>query len=283
MKKPTVAICYDFDMTLSPKNMQEFKFFDDLGFAPNEFWTKQNYFCEKNISDRMLANMYSMVKEAKDKGIILTREKFAEYGKSVQFFDGVETWFERINKYGEEIGVNVEHFIISSGIKEIIEGTPIAKYFKKIYACSYIYNEQGEPIWPSISINYTNKTQYLYRVNKGCLDETDNSINDMLDQDSRLVPFENMIYLGDSETDIPCMRLVMKSGGKAIGIYKDNENQKKYLKELLDNNKINYIAEADYSKGKMLETIVKAIIKSDKINFNLKELSKAQKSNKVDF
>lgn len=283
MKKPTVAICYDFDMTLSPKNMQEFKFFDDLGFAPNEFWIKQNDFCEKNVSDRMLANMYSMVKEAKDKGIILTKEKFAEYGKSIQFFEGVETWFERINKYGEEIGVNVEHFIISSGIKEIIEGTPIAKYFKKIYACSYIYNEQGEPIWPSISINYTNKTQYLYRVNKGCLDETDNSINDMLDQDSRLVPFENMIYLGDSETDIPCMRLVMKSGGKAIGIYKDNENQKRYLKDLLDNNKINYIAEADYSKGKMLETIVKAIIKSDKINFNLKELSKAQKSNKVDF
>lgn len=282
MKKPTVAICYDFDMTLSPKNMQEFKFFDDLGFTADEFWKKQNAFCDKNVSDRMLANMYTMVKDARDKGIILTREKFNEYGRTIKFFDGVETWFERINKYGEELGVNVEHYIISSGIKEIIEGTPIAKYFKKIYACSYIYDENGEPIWPSISINYTNKTQYLYRVNKGCLNETDNSINDMLDQDSRLVPFENMIYLGDSETDIPCMRLVMKSGGKAIGIYKDNEKQKKYLKDLLANNKINYIAEADYSKGKMLETIVKAIIKSDKINFTLKELSKAQKSNNVD-
>lgn len=278
MKKPTIAICYDFDKTLSPKNMQEFGFFDDIGFTADEFWGKQDLFVEENKSDRMLINMYSMVHEAKKKGIVLTREKLNEYGSKVKLFNGVDTWFDRINAYGKEQGVEVEHFIVSSGMKEIIEGTPIAKYFKKIYACSYLYNKEGEPIWPNMSINYTNKTQFLYRINKGCLDETDNSINDMLDQDSRLVPFENMIYLGDSETDIPCMRLVMKSGGKAIGVYKDSESHKKYLKNLLANNKINYIAEADYSKGKMLETIVKAIIKSDKINFNLKQLSKAQKN-----
>lgn len=278
MKKPTIAICYDFDKTLSPKNMQEFGFFDDIGFTADEFWSKQDLFVEENKSDRMLINMYSMVHEAKKKGIVLTREKLNEYGSKVKLFNGVDTWFDRINAYGKEQGVEVEHFIVSSGMKEIIEGTPIAKYFKKIYACSYLYNKEGEPIWPNMSINYTNKTQFLYRINKGCLDETDNSINDMLDQDSRLVPFENMIYLGDSETDIPCMRLVMKSGGKAIGVYKDSESHKKYLKNLLANNKINYIAEADYSKGKMLETIVKAIIKSDKINFNLKQLSKAQKN-----
>ncbi len=278
MKKPTIAICYDFDMTLSPKNMQEFGFFDDLHCTADDFWAMQDKFIRQNVSDRMLANMYAMVYEAKNNGIILTKEKFKEYGKKIELFKGVETWFERINEYGKELGVNVEHFIISSGIKEMIEGTSIAKYFKKIYACSYIYNEAGEPIWPSISVNYTNKTQYLYRVNKGCLDETDNSINDMLDHENRLVPFENMIYIGDSETDIPCMRLVMKSGGKAIGVYKNSKKQKEYLKDLLANNKINYIAEADYSKGEMLETIVKAIIKSDKINFNLKQLSKAQKN-----
>ena len=192
-------------------------------------------------------------------------------------FDGVDTWFDRINEYGKEQGVNVEHFIVSSGIKEMIEGTKIAKHFKKIYACSYIYGENGEPIWPSISVNYTNKTQYLYRINKGCLDETDDSINELLDHEDRLVPFENMIYIGDSETDIPCMRLVMKSGGKAIGVFKSNVKQKAYLKTLLANNKINYIAEANYAKGSTIETIVKAIIKSDKINFNLKQLSKAQK------
>lgn len=279
MKKPTIAICYDFDMTLSPKNMQEFDFFNDLNTTADEFWDDQAKFIEKNKSDRMLANMFSMVDKAKQHGIILTKQKFAEYGSKIKLYNGVETWFDRINEYGNELGVKIEHYIVSSGIKEMIEGTSISKYFKKIYACSYIYNEHGEPIWPAISVNYTNKTQFLYRVNKGCLDETDDSINEFIDHENRLVPFENMIYIGDSDTDIPCMRLVMKSGGKAIGVYQKNSPKKAYLKELLAKNKINYIAETDYSKGKMLEIIVKEIIKSDKINFTLKELSRAQKNN----
>ena len=282
MKKPTVAICYDFDMTLSLKNMQEFNFFDDLHTTADEFWGNQDYFIKKNKSDRMLANMYSTVAEAKKHNIMLTKQKFAEYGQKIELYNGVDTWFDRINEYGKELGVNVEHYIVSSGIKEMILGTPIAKHFKKIYACSYIYNEQGEPIWPSISVNYTNKTQFLYRINKGCLDETDDSINEMLNHENRFVPFENMIYIGDSDTDIPCMRLVMKNGGKAIGVYQKNSAKKKYLKELLANDKINYIAETDYSKGKMLEVIVKEIIKSDKINFTLKELSRAQKKQDVE-
>ena len=279
MKKPTIAICYDFDKTLSPKNMQEFKFFNDIGCTADECWARQDEIIAKFKADSLLVNMYDTLIEANKKGIHLTKEKLKEYGKSIQLFNGVDTWFDRINAHGEELGVCVEHYIVSSGIKEMIEGTPIAKYFKKIYACSYIYNEQGEPIWPALSVNYTNKTQFLYRINKGCLDETDDSINDMLDHDNRLVPFENMIYIGDSGTDIPCMRLVMKNGGKAIGVYQNDNKQKQFLKELLINNKINYIAKADYRRGEMLETIVKAIIKSVKINFNLKELSKAQKNN----
>lgn len=277
MKKPTVAICYDFDITLSPMNMQEYGFFDDLKMTANEFWAYQDGFIKQHTTDRMLANMYSMIAKAKEFGITLTKQKLAEYGSKIEFYKGVETWFERINEYGKELGVNVEHYIVSSGMKEMIEGTPIAKYFKKIYACSYIYNEKGEAIWPSISVNYTNKTQFLYRINKGCLDETDDSINEFVDDESRNVPFENMIYIGDSDTDIPCMRLVNKSGGKAIGVYQKDSTKKAYLKDLLAKNKINYIAETDYSKGKMLEIIVKEIIKSDKINFTLKELSKAQK------
>lgn len=277
MNKPKIAICYDFDMTLSPKYMQEFGFMDDLNCAPQKFWRDQDVIIDKYKSDKMLVNMYATVYEAKKKGILLSKQKFMDYGKTVELYRGVETWFERINSYGEELGVEVEHYILSSGIKEIVEGTSIAKYFKKIYACSYIYDENGEPIWPSLSINYTNKTQFLYRINKGILDETDDSINEMMDHEHRLVPFENMIYIGDSETDIPCMRLVMKNGGKAIGVYNESEKQKEYLKSLLANNRINYMARADYSKGETLETIVKAIIKSDKSNFNLKQLSKAQK------
>lgn len=278
MKKlPTVAICYDFDMTLSPKNMQEFGFFEALETNADKFWGDQNQFIEMNIADRMLANMYGMVVKAKEKNIKLTKQSLKDFGKSVEFFDGVETWFGRINKYGEEIGVNVEHFVVSSGIKEMIEGTSIAKYFKKIYACSFLYDNNGEAIWPALSVNYTNKTQFLHRINRGRLSEIDDSINDVLTGEEKSVPFENMIYIGDSDTDIPCMRLVMKNGGKVIGVYRDVASKKAHLIELLKNNKINYVAKADYSEGKVLETIIKQIIKSNKINFNLKEISKQQK------
>ena len=278
MKKPTIAICYDFDMTLSPKNMQEFTFFEEMKTTADEFWSNQETFIKEHCADRMLANMYAMKKKSKENGIPYTKQKLMAYGKSVKLFPGVETWFERINEYGKSLGVQIEHYIISSGNKEIIEGTSIAKYFKKIYACSYIFDENGNAIWPAISVNYTNKTQFIFRVSKNILDETDDSINDHMSYDDRVVPFENIIYIGDSATDIPCMKLVRKNGGKSIGVYAKNDKKKKnILIELLGRNSVNYVAEADYSKGKMLEIIVKEIIKSDKINFNLKKLSKAQK------
>lgn len=278
MNIPTVAICYDFDMTLSPKNMQEYGFFKELETTAEEFWGEQDDLIKQNNADMILMNMYGIVELTKKKGISLSKEKLKEFGKNIELYEGVETWFDRINEYGRILGVNIEHYIVSSGIKEMILGTSIAKHFKKIYACSYLYDENGEAIWPAISVNYTNKTQFLYRINKGCLEENDDTINDIMSQEDRLVPFENMIYIGDSDTDIPCMRQVMKSGGKAIGVY-NNEQKKTHLLELLKNNKINYVSLADYSKGKMLEIIVKEIIKSNKINFNLKKLSNVQKNN----
>lgn len=282
MNKPTIAIAYDFDMTLSPKNMHEFGFFDALNTTAEEFWGNQNGFIEKHTADRMLANMYGMVFKAKEKNIKLTKQSLREFGSTVKLYEGVETWFDRINKFAQKQGVILEHYIVSSGIKEMIEGTSIAKYFKKIYACSFLYNEDGEAIWPALSINYTNKTQFLHRINRGRLSETDDSINDVLTGEEKSVPFENMIYIGDSDTDIPCMRLVMKNGGKVIGVYKDNPEKKAHLIELLKNNKINYVAKADYSEGRVLDTIIKEIIKANKINFNLKEISKQQKTNIFD-
>lgn len=277
MKVPTVAICYDFDSTLSPNEMQAYGYFKALNTNSSEFWGKSDEMVKATSADRILVNMYRMMNEAKQVGITLTKEKLREFGATVDLFDGVETWFERINEFGKSIGVNVEHYLVSSGDKEMILGMRIAKYFKKIYACTYLYDENGTIIWPAISVNYTNKTQFLYRINKGCLDETDDSINDIMDKDSRNVPFENMIYIGDSFTDIPCMRLVMNNGGKAIGVYNPQSKNDAKVQNLLNNNKINFIAPADYSKGKMLEVLVKEIIKGMKINDNLKTLTKAQK------
>ena len=279
MKLPTIAICYDFDSTLSPNEMQSYGYFRDLQTNSSEFWGRSDIMVKELNADRILVNMYRMVNEALAKGIVLTQDKLREYGATVELFDGVETWFDRINEFGKSIGVQVEHYIVSSGDKEMILGMPIAKYFKKIYACTYIYDQDGKVIWPAISVNYTNKTQFLYRINKGCLDESDDSINDIMDKDSRNVPFENMIYIGDSFTDIPCMRLVMNNGGKAIGVYNPKSKNDSKVKNLLNNNKINFIAPADYSKGKMLDVLVKEIIRSMKIDHNLKTLSKAQKNN----
>ena len=280
MKLPTIAICYDFDSTLSPNEMQSYGYFKALNTNSSEFWGKSDIMVEQEKADRILINMYRMINEALAKGIVLTREKLQEFGSTVELFDGVETWFDRINEFGKSIGVKIEHYLVSSGDKEMILGTKIAKYFKKIYACTYLYDDEGKAIWPTISVNYTNKTQFLYRINKGCLDEYDDSINDIMDKDARNVPFENMIYIGDSFTDIPCMRLVMNNGGKAIGVYNPKSKNDAKVKNLLNNNKINFIAPADYSKGKMLEVLVKEIIKGMKINNNLITLTRAQKNSK---
>lgn len=277
MKKTKIAICYDFDSTLSPIEMQAYGFFDALKVERLDFWKKSDNESKTRIADKTLVNMYMFLEEAKKNNILLTKKQFEEYGKTVELFEGLDSWFDRINEYGNKMGVDVEHYIISSGIKEMILGTSIAKYFKKIYACSYMYDDNGNAIWPAIAINYTNKTQFLYRINKGCLDEYDETINEIMDKDSRVVPFENIIYIGDSFTDIPCMRLVMNKGGYTIGVYNPSGDNKK-VKELIRNNKINFIAPADYSKGKTLELLIKEIIKNVKVKDTLKTISKAQKT-----
>ena len=125
-----------------------------------------------------------------------------EFGRGIGFFPGVEQWFELINRKGEEMGVNVEHYIISSGLKELIEGTSIAKYFKQIYACSFMY-ENDKAVWPAVAVDFTSKTQFIFMINKGIYDIWRNAqINDSMPDEGRPVPFHNMIYFGDGETDI---------------------------------------------------------------------------------
>jgi hypothetical protein len=197
-------------------------------------------------------------------------------GKIIELFDGVKTWFNRVNKFAESVGVEIEHYIISSGIKEMIEGSVIAKEFKEIYACEFMYDENNMPIWPARALNYTNKTQFLYRINKGYLNCMDDRVNDSMKEEIRRIPFKNMIYIGDSATDIPCMRLVFKSGGFAIGVYRPNAKMKTML-ELLDNNRINYFVPADYTKNSEIEKLVKEILQQIKHRSNLEEFSKQEK------
>lgn len=259
MKKPIVAIVYDFDKTLCSEDMQNYSFIPALGMTPEEFWGATSAFSEKTNVERILSYMYMMIKLAKDKGINLTKEYLKGLGKDIKFYPGVLTWFKRINEYGESLGIQVEHYLVSSGTKEIIDGCAIANQFKAIYGCEFLFGEDGLPIWPKLTINYTAKTQFIYRITKGVLDVTDDSnVNKRIN--TKRVPFQNIVYLGDGMTDIPCMALVKESGGKSIAIYTKDSKDK--AMELYNENRVNFICKADYSSNSQLEKVIKLVINS---------------------
>lgn len=259
MPKTTVAILYDFDKTLCTTDMQEYDFIKNLGLTPSEFWGHAKQLTEKHEMDKILAYMLAMVLESKEKNIPLTKEYLHECGKNVVLYRGVSSWFDRINEYGNSIGVNIEHYIISSGITEIIEGTPIAKYFKKIYGCSFCYDENGQACWPAMAINFTLKTQFIFRISKGVLDiKNDDSLNKHSDE--RRIEYRNMIYIGDGLTDIPCMKLIREKGGRAIALYPSGQRDR--VIQLVQDNRINTVCVSDYSKDSTLEKLVKLMVEN---------------------
>lgn len=260
-ERPVIAICYDFDKTLSPDDMQAQGYIQSAGYDIDEFWRESNERAERNDMDQNLAYMYKMVEAARGK-ILLTKETLNAYGGKVKLFPGVEEWFERIREYGEAHGVIIEHYIISSGLKEMIEGTEMAKKgaFEKIYASAFYFNEYGEAVWPAQAINYTNKTQFLFRISKGVLDINDQSVNDYFSEDEIRIPFRDIVYIGDSDTDIPCMKLVNSYGGYSIGVYNPDTKDKKKVYKMMNDNRISLYAAADYNPGSELDDLVKKII-----------------------
>lgn len=271
--KPVLAICYDFDKTLSPDDMQAQGYIQAVGYAVPEFWEIADSIASDNEMDQNLAYMYLMMQEAEGK-ILFTKETLAEHGARVKLFPGVEQWFERIRKYGEEHGVIVEHYIISSGLKEMIEGTSVAKAgaFEKIYASSFCYNQRGVAVWPAQVVNYTNKTQFLFRIEKGVLDINDPGVNEYFPPEDIRIPFQNIVYIGDSDTDIPCMKLVTSLGGHAIGVYNAETRDKSKVYRMMRDGRIKYFAPADYSDGTELDRLVKAIITRTAANEALETL-----------
>lgn len=255
-KRPIVALLYDFDKTLCNEDMQNYAFIPDLDMTPSEFWSETSKFGEKENMEKVLAYMYMMVSKAEEKGIKFTKEYLRSLGTKIKYYKGVLTWFKRINDYGNSLGLEVQHFIISSGVKDIIEGCEIAKEFKNIYACEYMFNENGDVVWPKVAINYTMKTQYVFRISKGAVSINDDDlVNQRISPEDRKVLYRNMIYLGDGITDVPCMRLIKDKGGKSIAVYPRGKKEK--VADLLRHDRVNYIALADYSENTELENIVK--------------------------
>lgn len=259
--RPVLAICYDFDKTLSPDDMQAQGYIQSVGYDVQKFWDESNDLAKANDMDNNLAYMWKMVQESEGR-MVFNKEKLAEYGARVKLFDGVEDWFERIRAYGKTRNVIVEYYIISSGLKEMIEGTKMARAgaFEKIYASSFYFNDRGVAKWPAQIINYTSKTQFLFRIEKGVLDINDPGVNAYFSPEEIRVPFRNMVYIGDSDTDIPCMKLVNTYGGHSIGVYDPATQNKKKVYKMMHDKRIRYYAPADYTERSELDLLVKAII-----------------------
>lgn len=275
-KRPIVALIYDFDGTLSPGNMQEFGFIQAIGKKPIEFWQESDEIALGQDASNILSYMKLMFDEAKKAGIKLRREDFKTFGASVKLFPGVTEWFKLINEYGKSKGVKIEHYINSSGLAEMIEGTAIAKEFKRIYACSFLYNKEGEAEWPGVAVDYTAKTQFLFKINKGILSVRDNKkVNESKAEDNKRIPFPHMLYFGDGETDVPCMKIVKMFGGNSIAVYNPEIKKKvNVAKKLLRQQRVNFITPADYTKDSRTYQVVCAIIDKIKADFDLAYLAK---------
>ena len=259
-QRPIVAFLYDFDKTLCTTDMQDYAFIPSLGMTPKEFWAEANGFGRGNRIDGILAYMYTMIREAEKRNRPFTREDLVEKGRSIVLFPGVEDWFRRINAFGEAQGVQVEHYIISSGLREIIEGSSISGEFKEIYASEFYYDETGRPVWPKLAVNFTAKTQFVYRINKGVLDVSDDkTLNDSMPDDSKRVPFTNMVYMGDGLSDVPCMKMMRAYGGQAIAVYQ--ASNRVGVEDLLAKGRVDFIFPADYSEDTALDLTVKNIIR----------------------
>lgn len=256
MSRPIACLIYDFDKTLSPRNMQEFSFLPEIDMPSGEFWEECRRFSVENGADAVLTYMYKMLEKSRAAGKPITRDRLRRLGEKIEFYPGVVDWFARINRLGRGLGIDVEHYIISSGLQEIIEGSRVSRAFRAVFAASYCYGADGTAFWPSTAVNYTSKTQYLFRINKGILDVTnDEDLNNYTPEDRRRIPFANMIYVGDGLTDVPCMKLVRLKGGYSVAVYAPGGSSR-VADDMLLQNRVDYAMEADYREGGELERAV---------------------------
>jgi 2-hydroxy-3-keto-5-methylthiopentenyl-1-phosphate phosphatase len=262
----TIAMVYDFDGTLSPQPMQEYTVLPKIGIEPEAFWAKVHKEATETGSDPMLVYMRLMMEMLyKNDDVRITREDFAAMAGHIQYFPGVEEWFPRINAYVKKRGgsaVNIHHYIISAGQKEILEGVSIHKYFKQIYASEYHFNQYGIANFPKLLVTDTSKTQFLFRINKG-KEAISESINEHMPEGDRPIPFANIIYIGDGMTDVPSMALTTKSGGHSLAVFNPKlAKSKTTCVSLLDAGRVDFIAPADYRDGSKLARRVQLLLDS---------------------
>jgi phosphoserine phosphatase len=261
-KRTPMVIAYDFDGTLAPGNMQEHQFLPDIRMKPKDFWSEVKKLAKKHQADEVLVYMNLMLKKARANNVPVRKDDFKDRGRKITLFDGVIDWFDRIDAFAKPKGVDLQHVLISSGNEEIFSGTPIKKKFSQIYASKYMFDENGVAEWPALAINYTTKTQYLFRINKGAHDLADNaSVNKLVPKGDRAVPFENMVFIGDGDTDIPCFSLLKEQGGLSVAVYTPRKKggKEKAEKHRTDG-RVHCAVPANYTAGSEIDQIIKAQI-----------------------
>jgi len=263
------ALIYDFDGTLARGNMQEVTFIPSVGMGIGDFWGEADRLTRQADGDNILMYMQLMLQRARENGDPISRATLRDHGHDVKLFDGLRTdltgpgWFDRINAFGVQYGLDIEHYIISAGIEEMIDGCPIRDAFRHVFASKFVYDEAGTAIWPAVGVNYTTKTQYLFRINKGVLNHWDHErINRFIPDDERPVPFERMIFLGDGDTDVPTMKMMHTKGGFSIAVYdpRNSERDQQKIYSLISEDRVNFVAAADYREGSALDLIVKGLV-----------------------
>ncbi len=269
------ALIYDFDGTLARGNMQEVSFIPSVGMEKGAFWDEAERLTRVADGDGILMYMQLMLSHARSNGSPITRAMLREHGHDVKLFDGLKSdltgpgWFERIDALGAKYGLDIEHYIISAGLEEMIDGCPIRDAFRHVFASKFVYDDEGVAIWPAVGVNYTTKTQYLFRINKGVLNHWEHDkINRFMPDDDRPVPFERMIFLGDGDTDVPTMKMMHTKGGFSIAVYdpRNSERDQQKIYSLISEDRVNFVAAADYREGSALDLIVKGLIGRIAIN-----------------
>jgi hypothetical protein len=260
------AIIYDFDGTLAPHNLPEHSFLPAVGVTDTDaFWARAKDEARAQDGCEILAYMHLMLEAAKAHGVPVTRAMLQQHGRNVPLFAGVNDWFAQIDAYGREKNLEIEHYVISSGILEIIEGCSIYSRFRKVFASAYAYGDDGRATRTAIAINYTNKTQFLFRINKGIDKVWDSSaINSWKPHGERRVPFERMLFLGDGDTDIPSMKMVRQKGGQAVAVFDPKKFEQRkaqgHVEKLIAEDRVDYVAAADYTADSLLGVVVRGIL-----------------------
>jgi len=262
----TIAIVYDYDQTLSPSYMQDEVVFPTFGIDGASFWRR----CSELVRDQGYDNELAYMKVLLDTLEMdrPTQTELRSLGKKLNFYNGLPEMFDqfRENLLTEEQrshGISVEHYIISSGMKVLIEGSRLATHVRAIFGCEFAEDGEGRITFPKRVISHTQKTQFLFRINKGLLDMSED-VNDHMDPAVRPIPFPNMIYLGDGPTDVPCFTVMRKNNGHAIAVYNPDDPERVGFKKCYQlsthADRVRHIAPADYRSGSHLRLLLEEMV-----------------------